>query len=195
MKLRKIMIIAIIVICALSLTYGLYYQIFEKKKKNTPNEPPKIVDVAEFEKVFDNNMNSQGYNINLINRIDASKDIVYTDYSAENIYESKYDIKVDIPAININSKKIEKINKEISKTFLDKAKSIVENAKNENVEYNIYTVEYTAYLNENILSLVIRQPVLSIAGRLLSMRTRTSSVRTISLQPRKLSRLRILRRP
>ena len=156
MDLRKIMIIMIIIICALSLTYGVYVQIFEKNKENTSSSSLNENEIIEFEKLFDNNINTQGYVLNNNNKIDPSKEIVYTGHKTEKTYEGKYDIKVDIPIININNEKIDKINKEISKTFLEKAENIIADSENENTVNNIYTVEYTAYLNENILSLVIR---------------------------------------
>ncbi len=159
MDIRKIAIIAIIVICILSLAYGIYFQIFVKNSdthigNNTVTEV--ITDVIEFDRLFDNTINYQGYNVNNESKIDQTRELVYTNYTQTEIYEGKYDIKVNIPIININNEKALEINEEINSVFQDKVNSIIENRNSEEAKYTIYTVEYTAYLNENILSLVIK---------------------------------------
>ena len=157
---RKIIIIAIIAICALALAYGIYFQVFVKNKeehigKNTIVESP-IGETVEFDGLFDNKINYQGYNLNNEIKIDQTKELVYTNYTQTEIYEGKYTMKVNIPIININNENIAKINEEIDAIFQDKVDSVMENRSNENAPYTIYNVDYTAYINENILSLVIR---------------------------------------
>ena len=157
---RKIIIIAIIAICALALAYGIYFQVFVKNKeehigKNTVVESP-IGETVEFDGLFDNKINYQGYNLNNEIKIDQTKELVYTNYTQTEIYEGKYTMKVNIPVININNENIAKINEEIDAIFQDKVDSVMENRSNENAPYTIYNVDYTAYINENILSLVIR---------------------------------------
>ena len=157
---RKIIIIAIIAICALALAYGIYFQVFVKNKeehigKNTVVESP-IGETVEFDGLFDNKINYQGYNLNNEIKIDQTKELVYTNYTQTEIYEGKYTMKVNIPIININNENIAKINEEIDAIFQDKVDSVMENRSNENAPYTIYNVDYTAYINENILSLAIR---------------------------------------
>ena len=157
---RKIIIIAIIAICALALAYGIYFQVFVKNKeehigKNTIVESP-IGETVEFDGLFDNKINYQGYNLSNEIKIDQTKELVYTNYTQTEIYEGKYTMKVNIPIININNENIAKINEEIDAIFQDKVDSVMENRSNENAPYTIYNVDYTAYINENILSLVIR---------------------------------------
>lgn len=160
MDIRKIVIIGIIVICALSLAYGIYFQIFKKdvsinEEKNITEENINT-DTIEFDKLFDNKINYQSYNVSSENKKDQTKELIYTNYSLTEIYEGKYDMKINIPVININNEKITNINKEIATIFQDKVNSIISNRNSENAQYTVYTVEYTAYLNENILSLVIK---------------------------------------
>lgn len=159
---RKWIIVAIAVICTFAVGYGIYYQVFvknEQEVQNTiQNEPTTQEDamIQEIDNLFDNNINYQNNNVSVSNKIDQNKDIVYTSYSLNEIYEGKYNIKADIPAININNEKVRNINKEISTIFKEKLDSIVANSdRHDNVVVR-YTVEYTAYINQNILSLVIK---------------------------------------
>lgn len=159
MNLRKIFIILIILICVLSLAYGIYYQVFEKNKEklqeNIRNNN-EILDVIDFDDLFDNDINYQDYTVSSKNKIDQTKELVYTAFTLNEVNEEKYDIKVSIPTININNENIANINKEINTIFQGKVNSIKAKVNAEDVPNSIYTVEYTAYLNENILSLVIR---------------------------------------
>lgn len=160
MDIRKIAIIAIIVICVLSLAYGIYFQIFVKNSEEHLGQntiaPEQIGETIEFDTLFDNKINYQGYNVNNEIKIDQTKELVYTNYTQTEIYEGKYNMKVNIPVININNENIARINEEINAIFQDKVDSVMENRSNENAVYTIYNVDYTAYINENILSIVIR---------------------------------------
>lgn len=160
MDIRKLLIILIIAICIFALGYGVYYQVFKSnepdisKKNNVENIPAS--DTVDFDKIFDNKMNYQGYNVNNQIKIDQTKELVYTNYTKTEIFEEKYDIKANIPIININNEKIADINKEINAIFQEKVNSIEANKTSSVVAPTIYTVDYTAYLNENILSIVIK---------------------------------------
>lgn len=163
MDVRKIMIIIIAVICVVALGFGIYYEVFKDEIKvnqnnnNTAGEKIET-DAKEFDDLFDSNMNYQGYNINDQVKIDQTKELVYTNYTLTEIYEHKYDIKVNIPYININSEKIANINKEINAIFQEKVNNIIAN-KDKGTAASIYTVDYTAYLNQNILSIVIKSTI------------------------------------
>lgn len=93
---------------------------------------------------------------NFTNKIEASKDVVYTTYTLNEIYEGKYDIQVNIPFINVNHDNVINMDKEITSIFYNKVNNILADSKKENAQKTIYTVSYAAYLNENILSLVIK---------------------------------------
>lgn len=65
MNTKNIFFIVIIVICVLSLSYGIYYQVFEKNKddlNNVPNIP--AYQEVKFDDLFDNQMHYQEYGKN-----------------------------------------------------------------------------------------------------------------------------------
>lgn len=159
MNTRNILFIVIIVICVFALSYGIYYQIFGKKQKELSQVPnvPQIIEDVPFDDLFDNKINLQEYtSANFVNKVKPTQDIVYTNYTLNEIFEGKYEIQVNIPIININHEKIIDIDTEILSVFYNKVNNIIENSKVEGTPKAIYTVSYTAYLNENILSLVIK---------------------------------------
>lgn len=156
-KIRNICFIVIIIICILALSYGVYYDIFIKNSPVKVPEVPTITDDVSFDELFDNKLHLQDYNsAGFALKREQTKDIVYTEYTLNEIFEGKYDIHVNIPVININHEKITTINKEITAIFYDKVNSLIETSKEEGAKRNVYTVSYTSYLNENILSLVIK---------------------------------------
>lgn len=159
MNTRNICFIVIIVICILALSYGIYYELFIKPNKGLEDISDKdaVTQEVKFDELFDNKVNLQNYNnANFVDKLEPAKDIVYTTYSINEIYEGKYEIQANIPLININNEKTINIDKEIISIFYDKINSIIDNSKNEGSKKSIYTVSYTSYLNENILSLVIK---------------------------------------
>lgn len=158
MNARNISFIVIIIVCILALSYGIYYQIFGKRQKElkVPEPSKQIQDIA-FEDLFDNKLNLQNYETaEYVNKLDVTKDIIYTSYTLNEIYEGKYEIQANIPMINIRHDKTIAMDRELLAIFYDKMGSIIENSKKEGTPKTIYTVDYTAYLNENILSLVIK---------------------------------------
>jgi len=154
---KNISFIAIIVVCVLSLSYGIYSIAFNNKEiKEIPEEVINTPSVA-FDELFNNSVNLQDSKVvDYANKINHAKEIVYTTYTLNEIYEGKYEIHVEIPFININNEKVTKIDKEITSIFYDKVNSIIKESKEENSNKTIYTVSYTTYINENILSLAIR---------------------------------------
>ena len=110
-KMRNIYIL-IITICVISILAAIIIQIV----KNIPKEE-KIIDtskiknsVEEFEKIFTNEVNYLKNNEYKIDKIDQSKQIVYTGYSNKVTKVSDYNIDVNIPYINIRNATIEKFN-------------------------------------------------------------------------------------
>ncbi len=148
----------IVLLCVLALSYGIYYQVVVKSSKSEEEKNnPVIIPDVEFGDLFNNNINLQGYtSANFVNRLDSNKEIVYTTYTLNEIYEGKYEIQASIPIININHENAINIDKEITSVFYNKINSIIDASKKDNAKKSIYTVTYSAYLNENILSLVIR---------------------------------------
>lgn len=156
---KTIFFIAIIVVCILVLSYIIYNQIFGKKTEieNDVPDKTKVIQDVSFDNLFDNKINMQSNaNANYINKIEPTKDLVYTTYTLNEIYEGKYEIQANIPVININHEKTININREITEIFYDKVNSIIQNARNEDAQKTIYTVTYAAYLNQNILSIAIK---------------------------------------
>lgn len=82
----------------------------------------------------------------------STKDIVYTGYKKEEKEEGSYDVKVQIPYINVKGETIEKYNEEIKKAFEKKVETILET---EDKNYG-YDINYGAYIKDDILSLIIK---------------------------------------
>ena len=161
MNARKIFIILILAICAFSVGYGIYYQLTIASDKGligyNPDEDYTSEDIdQQFDNLFNNSINYQKFENSISNKKDESKELVYNVETINEMLEGKYEIRANIPTINVDNENVSKINKEIKDVFQEKANSIVENSNKEDFERTIYTVEYAACLNENILSLLIR---------------------------------------
>ena len=121
---RKIFIITILAVCIISINLAVFLQITEKPEEDETYE---IIDTTllteDFYNIFDNKVDYQQNSINL-QKIDVSKDIVYTSYYDEKKLENTYDISVAIPNFNINTEEAQRINQEINKLFYDKATNI-----------------------------------------------------------------------
>ena len=151
---RTIFAIGIIAICIICINVAVYLTIIEKEDTSKTEEV--IVDTValseNFLNIFDNKLDSQSYNISTVNKIDSTKELIYTNYEKADKQEGKYDININIPNININNSNIEKINKEIEEIFYTKVNDIL--LQTNSIE-SIYSVKYKAYVNDNILSLII----------------------------------------
>ena len=88
-------------------------------------------------------------------RKDSTKDLVYTSNQTTKVVQGKYNMNINVPAINIVSPVATTMNKEIEDTFVKKATDIIINAET-STEYVIYSIDYAAYVRANILSLVIK---------------------------------------
>lgn len=157
---RTIIFTLIIIFCIFAINFGVYWQFFRNTNTNTIEpETPITSDNTEqieknFKNIFENKLDYQGNNVNTIGitKKDSTKDLIYTWVSAERIVENKYDIKLNIPKINISNTSVEKFNEKVKGLYVDKANDIIVNATNNTV----YTVEYMSYINTNIMSLVIK---------------------------------------
>lgn len=166
MEKRKIMYIVIIIICVISIILGVYYQIFADKVVNEGklNEIDNTIDntevdspedlLAEFNKLFTNNFNSQGYETNsIIKRTGLEEeDIIYTQYDIKEEKENEYSVDLKLPVFNISGDIPAEYNHITQSIFVNKANAIFTGPK----QYTIYGVEYVAYLNDNILSLALK---------------------------------------
>ena len=152
-KLRIIYII-IIVICILAVIIAGGIQIFKNKPQKEPDVDTSVLQKYrdDFDKIFTNKVNYLKNNEYKIEKIDESKQIVYTGYTNKDIKVSDYNLDVNIPYINIKNSVIEKFNKDIRDTFEQKAKDVL-STQSQNI---IYTVDYSAYITNNMLSLVVR---------------------------------------
>lgn len=154
-KKLKIVYITIISICILAVLITIIIQIV---KSIDTSQPPSIVDERltkykeSFNEIFENKVNYLENNSYKIDKIDNSKEIIYTGYSDKNNKISDYNLDVNIPYINIQNSVIDGFNNEIKEVFEKKARDIL-NTQKQNI---IYSVNYCSYITNNILSLVIR---------------------------------------
>lgn len=145
----SICILAIIIIIGIQiLGNDIINNLFGISKLVKRTEQEEATLKANFETIFDNNINEKGnYRTQ---KIDENKEIVYSNYQKEE-KNDRYEININIPYINIKNKTIEEFNKEITNTFKAKAEEIL-NSEDKNA---IYTVKYKANIENNILSLII----------------------------------------
>ena len=149
-------------ICIVALCLGIYAQFFYKYSdtdalmlginigsKKTAEE----IDIlkAEFNGLFTNSIIINSENVR-VDRIEPSKDLVYTVYNLVNEDENYYSVNAQIPILNINADSAKQINSEITSEYYNKANSIMR----KNDGNTVYTVTYAAFVNEDILSIVIK---------------------------------------
>lgn len=161
-KKLKILYVGIIAICIISIIIAVIIQVSKGKDNSSTtgknNVLPSLSDdelskyKSDFDNIFKNKVNYFGNNSYKVSKIKQDKEIVYVGYESTETKINDYELKVNIPYININNDIADEFNTEIKDTFEKKAKSIV-NSQNNNV---IYTVDYSAYVSNNILSLVVR---------------------------------------
>lgn len=167
MEKRKIMYIVITIVCIIAIILGVYYQIFADKivTENMVSEPENIVEdnnaddpedlLKEFNNLFNNTFNKQGYDTSSIKRFQSleNEDIVYKAYDIQNEEDGKYSIDIKLPAFNIDNQEIPAgYNSKTQSIFANKVTSIVTGAN----QYTIYNIDYVAYINDGILSVVIK---------------------------------------
>ena len=157
-KKLKIFYIGIISICVIAIILAIVVQIVKTNDASAVAKLPQLTENQknqhkdEFEKIFQNKVNYLENNSYKISKLSNDKEIVYIGYQNNESKLNDYDLKVNIPYININNDTIEEFNTQIKDIFEKKAKSII-NTQNNNV---IYTVDYSAYISNNVLSLVVR---------------------------------------
>lgn len=150
---RKIFIFVVLAICIVAINLVVYFQITQKPKEEQEQSNIAINEELlkeNFDHIFDNQFDSQGYATN-VNQIDDTKELIYTNYVNQTKLDNVYELNVAIPHLNIAHETAQKMNEEIDQLFYHKLIDILEQKK----LYTIYNVSYKAYLNDNILSLII----------------------------------------
>ena len=110
-----------------------------------------VVLKSNFNNLFTNSIIINSENVR-VDRIETTKDLVYTGYNLVNEDENYYSVNAQIPILNINNDQAKQINAEIKTLFYDQANSIMRR----NEGKTIYTVSYASFVNGNVLSMVIK---------------------------------------
>lgn len=167
MNKRNLLYITISIICVIAIIMAVYYQIFNKTQNRNVINDENIIDEeqgenkqdleqikAEFDSLFNNTFDDQGYDITKIKKIEGfeDKDIIYAAYNIKEEKENQYNVDINLPVFNVNGEVSQEFNSITQSIFANKAGEILTNTE----KYTIYGVDYIAYLNENILSLVIK---------------------------------------
>ena len=162
---RKILNIVILAFCLIAILLAAYIQVFENKElTENPSNPTENVEISEdqyleleedFENIFTNQVNNLlGQDILITNKINEEDDIIAVSYETEVKVAGKYNLKVKIPYININTATVKKYNSQIEEIFKQKALDIVSDVASQDI---VYTVDYVCYINKNnVLSIAIR---------------------------------------
>ncbi len=153
-KYKKIIYIIIIIICVIIASSIIKNKFFNNTSKMQTNQNKETEENKQLEENFDNiflNKLENSYDLNKVKLIDNNKNIVYTNLEIEKSSTNNYDVKLNIPYINIDNDTIKSYNNEIQE-FVQKYEEILK-TKNQNV---IYDVEYNAYIKNDILSVIIK---------------------------------------
>ena len=160
---RVMFFIIVILLCILSLSIGIYAQVFYRYSDTDPfmlgigvNKTQNAAEINrlknEFSKICTNDLS--GTTTASIKKKDDSKDIVYT-YKTVAEKDDKYSISAYLPKVNINADYADKINAQISQDYEDTINDIIDNTK----EDTDYSVTYKAYLNGDLLSILIKENI------------------------------------
>lgn len=165
MNKRYILYIAIAIICIIAIVTGVYYQVFGNKPKQNIVANNEMIDNTdkndvidpeqlkeEFNKLFHNSFDNQGYDTTAIERLKNHEDqeVIYAAYNIKEEKDERYSVNINIPVFNVAG--AEECNSTTQSIFANKANEVLSQSE----KYTIYNVEYTSYLNDNILSLVIK---------------------------------------
>lgn len=161
---RIMFFVIVILLCILSLSIGIYAQIFYRYSDTDPfmlgigvgktQEKAEITALKKgFNDIFTNDITGQT-RVNVKKKQDG-KDIVYSSKNVNEKEEDKYNIVASIPHINIDSSYAEKLNLMIDRDYVDRIEEIIQNS-DANIDYS---VSYKAYLNGDLLSLIIKETI------------------------------------
>ncbi len=159
---KYIFFLVLVLVCLVALCLGIYAQFFYKYSdtdalmiginigsKKTAEE----IDIlkSNFNGLFNNSIVINSENVR-VDRIETSKELVYTGYNLVNEDENFYSVNAQIPILNINTDAAKAVNAEIRTEYYDKANTIMRKTEGN----TIYNVTYAAFVNEDILSLVVK---------------------------------------
>ncbi|MBP3463907.1 MAG: hypothetical protein ACI4VN_01735 [Clostridia bacterium] len=164
---RTMFFVIVILLCILSLSIGIYAQVFYRYSDTDPfmlgigvgstqdaAEITKLKNEFNNNSIFTNDVSGQT-SVKDIKKKKSEKDIVWTYNTTTEKEEDKYNISASVPQININSIEAEKINAQIEADYIDKIEEIM----NKSEEQTDYSVVYKAYLNGDLLSLIIKETI------------------------------------
>lgn len=156
---RYVLYTVIVIICVVSIGIGVYAQFFRKEATSYENDisaggNQNLVtsqDVKQsFLDLFTNEIKPSVYS-GQVQKVDNSRDIVYTAYSNTTTVEGQYSLDVNIPFINIQGEIVDGYNNINQTVFADKISSLMAGTS----AFTIYNLDYTAYINNDILSVAI----------------------------------------
>lgn len=162
LKNPKIMYILIGVFCILAILAGIYAQFIDAdyggldvadENVQGKQELTQVQIKEEFDGLFTNTINLNGFDTTGMQKINQNNEIVYTIFERLEITDN-YEINLHIPIINLKSDAATKFNNNTQTIFVDKANEILKNT--DPTKKAIYSIDYVGFVNNNILSLVIR---------------------------------------
>ncbi len=179
-------------ICIVCLCLGIYAQFFYKYSdtdmfmiginigsQKTAEEISLLK--ANFNSLYTDSILINSENVRT-EKIEPSKELVYTGYSFDNNDENFYNVSAHIPVLNINTDVAKKINADIKTEFYDKANLVMRSSKG----HTVYNVNYAAFVNEDVLSVTIKASLKEDnKAEKVTVRTYTYSIseqREVSLQ-------------
>lgn len=159
---RYVFFIVLALVCIVALCLGIYGQFFYKYAETDPfmiginigsqKTAEEIANLkANFNGLFTNSIIINSENVKA-NKMEPSKDLVYTVYNLVNEDENYYSVNAQIPVLNVNTDQAKSINARIREKFYDMANSIMRKTEGK----TIYTVSYASFVNQEIISIVIK---------------------------------------
>ena len=162
MKTPKFLYILIAVFCIFAIIAGVYAQFIEggsnviktsNEKGNVINEKDVEQIKTEFNDLFTNTINLNGFDDSGIEKMYPNEGIVYSGYKKKEETES-YDVNIDLPVINIKSEVAKSFNENTNAIFVTKGNEVL--TKKDTTTITRYSIDYVGCVNGNILSLAIR---------------------------------------
>ena len=168
MKKRYIIYIIVAIICIVSISVGVYYQVISDRQEQPvlTNEvdPEPVVDpddpevlVKEFNSLLTNTFYAQNNDTTAIKRLPGfeEQDIIFAAYNIKEERDGKYNVNINLPVVNIDTEVAADFNNTTNKLFSNKVAEVLKISD----KYTIYNIDYVGYLNGNILSVVIKSTI------------------------------------
>jgi len=162
MKTPKTLYILIGIFCVFAIIAGIYAQFIEKRPSNENNQNDENVVVSEkdretikeeFNSLFTNTINLNGFDTTGILKLKDDKEIVYSAYDMSESTDA-YEVNIHVPVVNIKNDVVSSFNNITQAIFANKANEV---RKRTDVNSKaIYSIDYVAYVNGDILSVVIK---------------------------------------